>query len=191
MRLPAEHSTPLVLVGPGTGCAIFRAFVLERLHLLRTGVKVGPAIFYFGCRHEATDFLYRELWMEALQRGALSGLSVAFSQDRVAKRYSRSTSSPSPTSASTIVEESYTLPATSSKTYVQACIRADANLLWNLISAHNASIFVCGNANKMPTDVRNAFVHAATTSGGLSDKEAESFVRNLEARHRYCVESWS
>jgi sulfite reductase alpha subunit-like flavoprotein len=202
MRLPQDLSTPLILVGPGTGCAIFRAFIQERIHIIKQGnmdgnaTKLGPAIFYFGCRHEAQDFLYSSLWMEALGIGAISQLSIAFSQDRSAKRFvllpSASSSFDISQNGNAIVSEtSYTIPALVSKTYVQLCIKEDANQVFDLVHRQMGSIFVCGNANKMPTDVRNAFITSFMQAGGMTDTDAETYVRNLEAKRRYCVESWS
>lgn len=195
MTLPSDsQSTPIVMVGPGTGCAIFRAFVEQRMHFIAEQasksstepVKLAPAFFYFGCRHESKDFLYRDLWIDAIKCGALSQLSIAFSQDKVAKRMTLRRNG----SEAEIAEIKYDLPDNLSRAYVQHCIKQDARPLWNLISEHNASIFVCGNANKMPNDVRNAFIEVAMSSG-MSDVESETYIRNLEAKRRYSVESWS
>ena len=231
MSLPTNTSTPIIFVGPGTGCAIFRSFIQERMHLLKSHAfdsktshsssssMLGPAHFFFGCRHEAKDFLYRDLWLDAIRVGALDRMTVAFSQDRAAKVFERvplrngwavaqesnrmvesgDASSPSTNTSSTsplaslfdISEHSIEIPQSVSKAYVQVCLKEDAVKLWSLVHEHNASIFVCGNANKMPTDVRNAFIYAAMQVGGLSDVDAEKYIRNLEARRRYCVESWS
>lgn len=196
MSLPADQATtPIIMVGPGTGCAIFRAFIEERMRRRAArGVNkasspqpLAPAYFYFGCRHEASDFLYKDLWLEAIQCGALTQLSAAFSQDKVAKRY-RPSSTPEVDSA--VTEEIYNLSSSLSRTYVQHCIKEDAKQLWDLIDRQGASVFVCGNSNKMPKDVRDAFIYAGVLAG-LGDAEAETYVRNLEARRRYCVESWS
>lgn len=200
MALPANQATtPIIMVGPGTGCAIFRAFIEDRMRRraargqtrLSSPELLAPAYFYFGCRHEASDFLYKDLWFEALQYGALTQLSAAFSQDKVAKRFWASSTPDSPTSSDiSIEEEIYNLSSALSRTYVQHCIKEDAKQLWDLVDRQGASIFVCGNSNKMPKDVRDAFIYASTLAG-LGDVEAETYVRNLEARRRYCVESWS
>lgn len=196
MTLPVDQAaTPIIMVGPGTGCAIFRAFVEERMRRRAARGQYRPAspqplaaaYFYFGCRHEASDFLYKDLWLEAVQCGALTQLTAAFSQDKVAKRYLASTPSDEPSS---IVEEPYSLPSNLSRTYVQHCLRDDAKTIWDLIHRQGASVFVCGNSSKMPKDVRDAFIYAGVQSG-LGEEEAETYVRNLESRRRYCVESWS
>jgi sulfite reductase alpha subunit-like flavoprotein len=193
MVLPSNPSIPLIMIGPGTGCAIFRAFIQERLHLSKTASPaLGPAVFYFGCRHESQDFLYRDLWLDGLQNCAISMLSVAFSRDRVAKRYTLSEPLGSTsTQVRTVSTSNYELPANVSSFYVQHCIKQDAAFIWNLISDQGAFVYVCGNSNKMPNDVRKALIMVAMAEGNLSDTEAETLIRNMEAQRRYCVESWA
>jgi NADPH-ferrihemoprotein reductase len=50
------------MVGPGTGVAPFRGFVMERAERLRQGEKVGKMLLFFGCRRKSEDFLYAEEW---------------------------------------------------------------------------------------------------------------------------------
>ena len=73
----------MILVGPGTGIAPFRAFLEERR---ATGAK-GKTWLFFGDQHAATDFLYREEIEVMLREGTLSRLDTAFSRDQVEKIY--------------------------------------------------------------------------------------------------------
>ncbi len=83
-RLPApESEAPVIFCGPGTGVAPFRAFVQERAV---TGAK-GKAWLFFGEQHQNSEFFYETEWNEALQNGALSKLSTAFSRDQTHKIY--------------------------------------------------------------------------------------------------------
>lgn len=82
-RLPENPDTPLIMIGPGSGVAPFRAFVEERGE---TGAS-GPAWLFFGERHFRTDFLYQSEWQQRLAEGSLSRLDVAFSRDREHKVY--------------------------------------------------------------------------------------------------------
>jgi len=87
MRLPSEPSCPMIMIGPGTGLAVFRAFLEERDSLKKEGVCVGANCFFFGCRHSEKDFLYRDQWLHYVEIGTLSLFEVAFSRDQPEKIY--------------------------------------------------------------------------------------------------------
>ncbi len=82
-RLPADGHTPIIMVGPGTGIAPFRAFLQERG---ATGAT-GKNWLFFGDQHAHCDFLYREELEEWLQNGSLARLDTAFSRDQDEKIY--------------------------------------------------------------------------------------------------------
>ena len=74
--------------------------------------------------------------------------------------------------------------------YVQDRIRAHAGRVWAFLSS-GASVFVAGSSGtKMPEDVRDAFVDAMRTAGGISDEEAKAALRRMDARGKYVVEAW-
>jgi sulfite reductase (NADPH) flavoprotein alpha-component len=82
-RLPADPATPVIMVGPGTGIAPFRAFLQHRA---AEGAK-GRSWLFFGDRRRASDFLFEEeitAWQKA---GTLSRLSLAWSRDGARKDY--------------------------------------------------------------------------------------------------------
>jgi sulfite reductase (NADPH) flavoprotein alpha-component len=80
--LPAPERD-IIMVGPGTGVAPFRAFVQERR---ATGAK-GRNWLFFGDRHFMHDFLYQLEWQDALKDGSLARMDVAFSRDTPQKIY--------------------------------------------------------------------------------------------------------
>ena len=82
-RLPSAADTPVIMVGPGTGVAPFRAFVEHRAAL---GAK-GRNWLFMGDQHYLFDFLYQLEWQEHLKNGALTRLDVAFSRDQPEKIY--------------------------------------------------------------------------------------------------------
>lgn len=82
-RLPADPATPVIMVGPGTGVAPFRAFVEHRA---ATGGG-GKNWLFFGDQHYTYDFLYQLEWQDFLKDGALTRLDVAFSRDQPEKVY--------------------------------------------------------------------------------------------------------
>ncbi len=82
-RPPSNGDTPLIMIGPGTGIAPFRAFLEERAAV---GAK-GSNWLFFGNPHAATDFLYQDE-LEAMQKsGVLTKLDTAFSRDQKQKIY--------------------------------------------------------------------------------------------------------
>lgn len=80
--LPSDDTLPIIMVGPGTGVAPFRAFIQERIH---RGSK-GLNWLFFGERNQATDFLYEEEWGSFVKEGHLK-LDLAFSRDQEEKIY--------------------------------------------------------------------------------------------------------
>jgi sulfite reductase (NADPH) flavoprotein alpha-component len=81
-RLPADD-VPIVMIGPGTGVAPFRAFLQER----EVRAAAGQSWLFFGERNFRSDFLYQTEWQQWLKDGILSHLDVAFSRDAADKVY--------------------------------------------------------------------------------------------------------
>ena len=82
-RLPVDPETPVIMIGPGTGIAPFRAFLQERD---ATGAS-GKSWLFFGNPHFTEDFLYQVELQDYLSRGILTHLNVAFSRDQAHKIY--------------------------------------------------------------------------------------------------------
>ncbi len=82
-RLPEDGSAPVIMVGPGTGVAPFRAFLEER----QAKGDRGDNWLFFGDQHQASDFLYREQWAAMQKDGTLTRLDTAFSRDQPQKIY--------------------------------------------------------------------------------------------------------
>ncbi len=82
-RLPENLERPVIMVGPGTGIAPFRAFLQERR---ATGAKGGNWLF-FGAQKSATDYFYQEELAALQTSGCLTRLDLAFSRDQTEKVY--------------------------------------------------------------------------------------------------------
>ncbi|XP_058009345.1 NADPH-dependent diflavin oxidoreductase 1 isoform X2 [Hevea brasiliensis] len=162
---PPPPSLPLILVGPGTGCAPFRGFVEERTIQDVSG-RAAPILLFFGCRNEENDFLYKDFWLShAPENGVLSeqrggGFYVAFSRDQP------------------------------QKVYVQHKMREHSERIWDLV-LEGASIYVAGSSTKMPSDVMAAFEDIISQEAGVSKEAAGLLLRRLERDGRYHVEAWS
>ncbi|QWZ66225.1 assimilatory sulfite reductase (NADPH) flavoprotein subunit [Aeromonas sp. FDAARGOS 1417] len=82
-RLPQNPDTPVIMVGPGTGIAPFRAFMQER----EAQGAEGKNWLFFGNPHFTQDFLYQVEWQRYVKSGLLSKISLAFSRDQANKIY--------------------------------------------------------------------------------------------------------
>ena len=163
LRLPPAPSTPILMVGPGTGVAPFRSFVQHRA---AAGALAGPAALFFGCRAAAGDCLYADEWAAAAATGgplsaaAGGGFFVSYSRD-------------GPT-----------------KVYVTHALRQHGAAVWSLLCA-GAHVFVAGSGGAMPRDVFDALADVVAQHGGLAQADAQAYLRRLEAQRRYSVEVWS
>nr|QXF14403.1 sulfite reductase [NADPH] flavoprotein alpha-component [uncultured bacterium] len=82
-RLPQSDDTPVIMVGPGTGVAPFRAFMQER----EARDASGDNWMFFGDQTFTQDFLYQVEWQNYLKSGLLTKMDVAFSRDQAEKVY--------------------------------------------------------------------------------------------------------
>nr|XP_029121099.1 NADPH-dependent diflavin oxidoreductase 1 isoform X3 [Elaeis guineensis] len=162
---PPPPSLPLILIGPGTGCAPFRAFVEERA-LQNVTVSTSPVVFFFGCRNQENDFLYKNFWLSHAQDyGVLSkekggGFFVAFSRDQP------------------------------QKVYVQHKMKEERKRIWSLLSA-GAAIYIAGSSIKMPADVTSTLEEIVSEASGISKESAARWLRQLEKAGRFYIEAWS
>lgn len=160
-HLPSDASTPVILVGPGTGLAPMRAFLQERRHQCAVqSQRVGETVLFFGCRGRDEDFIYRDELEGYAADGTLTALHLAFSREGA------------------------------SKVYVQHLIAAQGEAMWSLLRDRGAHVYVCG-ATKMGTDVQRAFEEVALKHGKLSASAAGAFLVDLKAKKRYIQELWT
>ena len=161
-----KPSVPLVLIGPGTGCAPFRAFVEERAAQSVTE-PTAPVLFFFGCRNQDNDFLYKDFWLNHAQdQGVLSlekggGLFVAFSRDQP------------------------------QKVYVQDKIREQGARVLNMLCSSEATIYVAGSSTRMPADVTAALEEVLCQQGGVPKNDVSQWVTGLKKNGKFIIETWS
>jgi sulfite reductase (NADPH) flavoprotein alpha-component len=150
-RLPADTSRDVIMIGPGTGVAPFRGFVQHR----EAQGATGRNWLFFGARHFQSEFLYQTEWQDAVKKGVLNRLDLAFSRDR------------------SIARE-----------YVQDRLRRVGKDLYAWLEG-GAYVYVCGDADKMAPDVNAALIDIVAEHGGKSRDDAESYVRRLADDRRY------
>jgi sulfite reductase (NADPH) flavoprotein alpha-component len=150
-RMPApEESTPVIMCGPGTGIAPFRAFCQERK---ATGAN-GKAWLFFGEISAQTDYFYAQEWRDYLADGTLTRLDTAFSRDQP------------------------------EKIYVQHRIEQNAAEFWKWLE-EGAIFYVCGDANRMASDVDRALHKVIESAGGRTPEQAAEYVAQMKTDKRY------
>uniref|UniRef100_N1QT22 NADPH-dependent diflavin oxidoreductase 1 n=1 Tax=Aegilops tauschii TaxID=37682 RepID=N1QT22_AEGTA len=152
-------SVPLLLIGPGTGCAPFRAFVEERAAQSVADPTVAPVLFFFGCRNQESDFLYKDFWLKHAQGqgGVLShekvgGFFTAFSRDQPRK------------------------------VYVQDKIKEQGARVLDMLCSESfkAAIYVAGSSTGMPADVTAALEEVLCQEGGVPREDASGWLKDLK-----------
>jgi len=194
-RLPADLSTPLVLIGPGTGIAPFMGFLSHRRVLessidsstppppkaaseneeedesnavshFRSQSHIGEVDVFFGCRHAEHDWLYKEELQSLQKAGVIANLHTAFSRD------------------------------SGKKEYVQDIMTNDTdcrNRLVDLILKQSACVYICGDGNHMARDVQVALatIIAPEIDGDKTIDAGKVFVENLKKQGRLVLDIWS
>ena len=157
-RLP-RPDVPIIMIGPGTGIAPFRAFLQERRALKAT----GRSWLFFGCRRSTSDYLYRDELAGFLGDGTLTRLDVAFSREPG-----------SDTSAG----------ASRPRTYVQHHLREQGAeiVAWLQDGAH---LYVCGDADRMAKDVDATLRSVVAEHAAMDTESADAYVDDLILTHRY------
>ena len=147
--MPASSDTPMIMVGPGTGLAPFRAFIQDR----RASGAAGRNWLFFGEQRRATDFFYEDELTSYVHDGFLR-LDVAFSRDQA------------------------------EKVYVQHRMREQARDLWAWLEA-GAELFVCGDKERMASDVDRELHRIIETEGGRTAEQAHEYVEKMKHDKRY------
>lgn len=82
-RLPSDSNAPIIMIGPGTGIAPFRAFIQHRYNQN----AIGKNWLFFGNQQFTEDFLYQTEWQKYFESGFLNKISLAWSRDQKNKKY--------------------------------------------------------------------------------------------------------
>nr|CAD7595373.1 unnamed protein product [Timema genevievae] len=157
-HLPNDMTRPIIMVGPGTGIAPFRAFwqhrKYQRDNLLKAGQTIGKAWLFFGCRQRSLD-LYRKEKQDMLEDKVLDRVFLALSREP-------------------------TIP----KTYVQDLIRKEAATVYQKIVVENGHFYVCGDCT-MAEHVLQMLKQIIQEHGRMTDKDVENYMLKFRDENRY------
>jgi NADPH-ferrihemoprotein reductase len=160
-KLPTIASRPVIMVGAGTGVAPFRAFLQERVTLLKMGREVGRTILFFGCRNQDQDFIYEaEIQETAKVLGARFSLIIAFSR-----------------------------PDHGSKTYVQDRVKEHAEEVCDLMTNQDTHFYICGSAN-MAREVSGVVGSELSKRHGWGEEQLKVFADRQKRSRRWQQDVW-
>ena len=182
-HLPTDLSTPLVLIGPGTGIAPFMGFLAHRKALMASSASadvgsnekssVGSVEVFFGCRHAKHDYLYQEELQTFQNDDVIDHLHTAFSRD----------------------------DPTGKKVYVQNLMTDESERLVDTIIHGNGIVYVCGDGNHMGRDVQatiakliSPHLQTATSTTTTTTNETDigkSYLEEMKSEGRFLMDIWS
>ncbi|CAL1546255.1 unnamed protein product [Lymnaea stagnalis] len=159
-HLPEDRSTPILMIGAGTGIAPFRSFWQQRMIDLEMSASsdihsFGEMILYFGCRMALHDNIYGKELTDMEKSRVLSKYYIALSREP-------------------------DLP----KIYVQDLLLNNAALVFEMIVSKGGHIYVCGNV-LMAHDVNKAIEEVLQQQGRMKPEEATAFIYGLRDDNRY------
>eukprot|EP01124_Arcella_intermedia_P011110 TRINITY_DN17575_c0_g1_i2.p1 TRINITY_DN17575_c0_g1~~TRINITY_DN17575_c0_g1_i2.p1 ORF type:complete len:365 (+),score=83.53 TRINITY_DN17575_c0_g1_i2:129-1223(+) len=162
VRLPDAVSSPVILIGAGTGLAPHRGYLLEKFHQFKMNPdqENGKIVLFFGCRTSKTDFLYNEEFSEMLANAPKFNfqLITAFSRENP-------------------------------KAYVQHKIWENRTLVWEMIS-QGAYISICGDAKNMAKEVTQTLQNIIQQEGHQSPENAKKTIEELLSTGKYLQDVW-
>lgn len=161
-KLAKDSTTPLILIGPGTGVAPFIGF-LEALNKQKMLGPIGEVWLFFGCRHPEHDFIYKEEMYFFKKTGVLSKLCICFSRQ---------------------------LDSDDAPKYVHEYLQQFGPEISSLIESKKCVVYVCGDVKMMSVNVFNSFVNIVETEQELNHEAAVKYVRDLQANKRYFQDVW-
>jgi len=139
-KFPLEDTTPMVMVGLGTGIAPVRAFLQDKMYKKNQGIVSGPMVIFYGCRREKEELFYKEDWAYFKEQGVLTELIGAFQFDDPEK-----------------------------VVFVSHKMAERPELITKNLLAEKGFFYMCGPAVATPS-VQKALKDAISTEGGLGDE---------------------
>ncbi|KAF2494114.1 riboflavin synthase domain-like protein [Lophium mytilinum] len=165
---PTDPSTPIIMIGSGTGVAPFRAFVQERMKLKMQGSHVGKTMLLVGHRDADEDYYYSDLWQEANEcLGEAFELFTAFSRGNQKPRQ-----------------------------YVQDVLATKSDKVLDILAANRpagGAMYICGSslmANGVKTCLAEMWSQSSRKSASLPGETADEWIKGLSRLRRLQEDSW-
>ena len=163
LTFPESTNAPVVMIGPGTGIAPFRAYASKEMNYKSN--RERRLVVYFGCRNKHKDFYFEAEWTKMQEHFNNFSLFTAFSRDGSEDE---------------------------NKTYVQHVMKENSELLYKLICEEKGYFYIAGNSKLMPDAVTDALKEALRTNGNFNDMEAiNEYITKMELQKRFQTETWS
>ncbi|KAI0894323.1 hypothetical protein F4806DRAFT_472806 [Annulohypoxylon nitens] len=161
-KLPLKSSTPVIMIGAGTGVAPFRGFVQERLRRQELGQEVGRTLLFIGFRHPDVDFIYKDEWKQCANMLGQGSCKIWTAFSRVGTQ----------------------------KVYVQDRLRENAQEVLDLLSnPTGCRMYICGAA-AMARGIIQVLVTARIASVGGGEDQAALWIRNLRSSKQLLEDVW-
>uniref|UniRef100_A0A224XGP0 Putative nadph cytochrome p450 reductase n=1 Tax=Panstrongylus lignarius TaxID=156445 RepID=A0A224XGP0_9HEMI len=164
-RIPVNLTSPLIMIGPGTGVAPFIGFLehIKKQWDNENNLSSLDNTLLFGCRFKDKDYIFKDDLKLYNNRKVLNKLMVCFSR------------------------ESYTAE---NEKYVQDLFKKEKTVLINKLMKSDTFLFICGDALNMAREVHEVIVDCISEVQGISKEEAILFLKNLEKEGRYVRDVW-
>lgn len=199
---------PMMLIGAGVGMAPFRGFILNRLRNANCASKIW---LVQGVRDAEVDELYsgelgkyeKQIKKVVQSRAGSAAAKRKHHHGHSHQKHNHSnkphdsttTATSEPTKDLSVLSKAgANLAAThATKTearYVQDEVRAQADIVWDVINSVDGRVFVCGSSKGMGEGVEEALCQVAVSKGGLTEAAAKAFWEEMKGRGKYIAETW-
>lgn len=162
-KLPAKATTPIIMLGAGTGVAPFRGFMQERARMGDLGQRVGKILLFMGFRHPKLDFIYEDdwnHWREGLGSDVFR-FWTAFSRE-----------------------------SKDNKVYIQDRLQENAQEVMDLLEGDLwCHVYICGSA-AMARDVLTCLRAMKMAHSGVDEVQATSWLKQLRQSNRLLEDVW-
>ncbi|KAG8232311.1 hypothetical protein J437_LFUL009410 [Ladona fulva] len=167
-RLPEDPSTPIILIGPGTGIAPFLGFLEHRAAQMKAdkSKEYGEVWLFYGCQNPEIDFIYEDSLKGYLKHNVLSELFLSFS------RYSGS------------------YDGWDGAKYVQDNIKKFGEKFVDQLLDKESVLYISGDAKNMFKDVMECISSTIQNHRGVGQDEASNIIKELVKKKRYLQDIW-